>query len=580
MRNAIGRAGSLALGKIPMRPGALRLDGAARSAIMLAMAVVRRASGGVVLAAFVAASSPAAAENTCHVVDVDFLPAEVTAPTPMRAAPQIVAWVETPDGTYVDTIFITQQTGTFGLGNRPGRFDFNSGPAWPYGRRITTFPVWSHRHGLEFEQVVFQNSADPSADSNLSHPFNQSSRENHFCRPLMPTEASWDTGTCASAVYTDKGMFDPTTKTGYPPRNDLTRAAADHLSVDMYAMLNPFDAVSRATPPTGVPAEISWPIPEGFAMGDYVMYVEVSREFDHNATYSTTAYPEPAGIPWGEYGEPYRGQPSIIYKVPFSIGLVESVATALDYEGYGDPDGLDGALRAPDSTITTDVAGSGASRLAIRVDGATTYRVRVTARPEFDSAQPSPPAELAVNTLSTTTATVEFVAPGDDGLVGKVKGYEIRYVVGPTMTEATFLEGQELKPDLQIADPGTLQEFEMTGLLWDTEYTVGIRALDDCRNKGPVAFVTFRTPDRTSGEVDACFIATASYGSLMANDVEPLRRFRDLFLQKTVLGELAVEAYYTFGPAVAGVIGESELLRASARAVLDPIVGLVKVLRF
>jgi hypothetical protein len=67
---------------------------------------------------------------------------------------------------------------------------------------------------------------------------------------------------------------------------------------------------------------------------------------------------------------------------------------------------------------------------------------------------------------------------------------------------------------------------------------------------------------------------------VLAHDVEMLRRFRDFMLQSTVLGELAVEAYYTFGPAIAGVVGESELLRATARAVLDPIVQTVKVLRF
>ena len=58
----------------------------------------------------------------------------------------------------------------------------------------------------------------------------------------------------------------------------------------------------------------------------------------------------------------------------------------------------------------------------------------------------------------------------------------------------------------------------------------------------------------------------------MANDVEMLRHFRDCVLQRTVLGELAVETYYTFGPAVAGVVGESELLRATARDALRPIV--------
>jgi hypothetical protein len=43
-----------------------------------------------------------------------------------------------------------------------------------------------------------------------------------------------------------------------------------------------------------------------------------------------------------------------------------------------------------------------------------------------------------------------------------------------------------------------------------------------------------------------------------------------------VLGQLAVGTYYTFGPAVAGVVGESDLLRASARAVLSPLVAAVR----
>ncbi|MBA3395140.1 MAG: fibronectin type III domain-containing protein [Deltaproteobacteria bacterium] len=542
---------------------------------------LRVGSLGLVGTCFVVASvgAPAAAHaepGMCHVVDVDFLPAEIAGNAPMRAASQIVAWVESPTGDYVDTIFITQQTGSFGLGNRPGRFDFNSGPRWPYGRRVTVFPVWSHRRvasGLpSFPEVVFQNEDE----DNLSHPFNESSRELNFCRPLMQAESGWDTGTCASAVFTDKGVLGTRTSV-YPPRNDVVRGTPDHPSVEMYQLLNPFDAVSQATPPSGVPAELSWPIPDGLPTGDYVMWVEVSREFDRNATY---AYPEPSGIPWSEYGEPYRGQPSIVYKVPFNIGTTESVASVLDYLGYGDPDGVDGNIRPPDGTITTGVTGSGAERFSIRVDGDTSYRVRVTARPEFDYIKPAAPTGAEVNTLSSTAATVQFTAPGDDELVGKVKGYEIRYVVGPTLTEEAYPLAQELKPDITISEPGTIQEFEMTGLLYDTEYTVGIRALDDCRNTGPLTFVTFRTPDRATGEVDACFVATAAYGSVMANDVEMLRRFRDMLLQNTVLGELAVEAYYTFGPAVAGVVGESELLRATTRAALDPLVHVVKVLRF
>ncbi|HLL22597.1 MAG TPA: fibronectin type III domain-containing protein, partial [Kofleriaceae bacterium] len=236
--------------------------------------------------------------------------------------------------------------------------------------------------------------------------------------------------------------------------------------------------------------------------------------------------------------------------------------------------------RPPDSTITVGVAGSGAERLAVRSDGGEPYRIRVTTRPELDFVKPARPNNPVVNTLTATSAIVEFVAPGDDGLVGKVRGYEIRYVTGAPLSDETFATATELKPDLAIAPPGAVQEFPVTGLLFDTEYTVGIRAFDDCRNTSAISYVTFRTPERASGEVDACFVATAAYGSVLANDVEMLRRFRDVMLQSTVLGELAVEAYYTFGPAVAGAVGESEVLRASARAVLAPIVNTVKLVRF
>ena len=557
---------------------------------MLHMSGVGRAA--CALGAVLALSPQAAlAEGMCHVIELDFSPAPLANGAPMTAPPQIVAWIEDTAGQYVDTVFITAQTGTYGLGNRPGRFDFNSGPGWPYGRRITTFPVWAHRRAASgaptWQELVFQDGQD----SNLSHAFQQSSKDVHFCRPLDPSiesdQAMWDAGTCASTVYTDKGQFHATRTSLYPPRNDITRVppdsagrSPDHLSVEMFEMLNPFDAVSMATPPDGSVAEISWPIPDGLPQGDYVMWLEVSREFDHNATYSIEAYPEPTGISFQSYGEPYRGQPSILYQVPFTIGSTLSVASTLDYVGYGDPNGLDGDVRPPDATITTGVQGSGAERFAIRVDGETSYRVRVVTRPEFDSYAPAAPTSAGVNTLTPTSAVIEFTAPGDDGLVGKVRGYEIRYTAGSELTEATFADAIELKPDFAVAEAGSLQELAITGLLFDTEYTVGIRAFDDCRNTGPLAFVTFRTPDRASGEVDACFVATAAYGSVLANDVEMLRRFRDMFLQSTALGELAVEAYYTFGPAISGVVGESELLRASARAVLAPIIHTVKVLRF
>ncbi|HWU90951.1 MAG TPA: fibronectin type III domain-containing protein [Kofleriaceae bacterium] len=534
------------------------------------------------------ALSPAATRaEQCQVVDMDFTPGDLST-GPMKLPLQIVAWIEDPSGNFIETVFITRETGTFGLGNRPGRFDFNSGPKWPYGRRITTFPVWAHRYNAAratarppynhppFPNVVYQNDDD----SNLSHPFNQSSREMHFCRPLMHTEAAWgmaDAGSCASVVYTDKGVLGTGTSL-YPPRADIAKTAPDSPSVDQYKSINPFDAISGATPVNGAPALVSWAIPQGFPIGDYVMWIEVSREFDPNTTYNSSVFPSPTGIPWSEYGEAYRGQPSILYQVPFTIGTIETVAQTATYVGYGDPTGADGLVRPPDATITVDVVGSGAQRFAMTPDG---YRVRVTARPEFDFAPPASPGGAEISNITSKSATLLFTAPGDDGMVGKVKGYEVRMRAdGRPITEANFAESVPVTTPLVPAQPGEMQSLDLDGLLFETEYTVGVRAFDDCHNTGPIATISFRTAERAIGEVDACFIATAAYGSAMANDVEMLRRFRDTMLQKTVLGELAVEAYYTFGPAVSGVVGESDLLRATARSFLDPIVERVRAFKF
>ena len=80
------------------------------------------------------------------------------------------------------------------------------------------------------------------------------------------------------------------------------------------------------------------------------MWIEVAQAFDHNETYNPTAYPAPAStgeksISWSGYGLPYRGQPSIIYNVPFTVSATLTTAFTADYAGYGDPDGKDGVLR-------------------------------------------------------------------------------------------------------------------------------------------------------------------------------------------------------------------------------------------
>jgi hypothetical protein len=395
----------------------------------------------------------------------------------------------------------------------------------------------------------------------------------------------WDAGTCASPnnVFTDKGELSPTGVSLYPPRADLVRECSlngcDSPSVDLYQMLNTFDAVTQATPQGGVQFEITWPIPPDLAPGDYVVWLEVAKAFDYNGTYNQTTYPAPPGIAYGSYGQPYRGQPSVVYSIPFTIGTTETTSSTQAYVGYGDPDGATGTLHTPDATIDTAIPGSGASRLQLLMGGSGDI-IQVHTKPEFDSIPPALPAQLASSSVSSSSAVLSFVAPGSDGTIGRAAGYDIRYLADTEMTADNFDSGKPIAATVVPTAAGSTQTVELDGLLPLTDYWVGVRAYDDCRNMSDVAIVHFQTQDRKSGYVDACFIATAAYGSLMANDVEPLRSFRDTVLRRTVLGELVIETYYTFGPPVAGVVGESELLRATARAALRPVIEKVRTTRF
>lgn len=73
-----------------------------------------------------------------------------------------------------------------------------------------------------------------------------------------------------------------------------------------------------------------------------------------------------------------------------------------------------------------------------------------------------------------------------------------------------------------------------------------------------------------------CFIATAAYGTPMAQEVQVLREFRDRVLLSTALGKQVVRWYYDTSPPVADFIRTSDTLRAVTRGALMPVLWSVQ----
>lgn len=141
------------------------------------------------------------------------------------------------------------------------------------------------------------------------------------------------------------------------------------------------------------------------------------------------------------------------------------------------------------------------------------------------------------------------------GLAGTIVGTDVLEAdVSAAGTLAFYEQGAE--------DPSDSKERDW--LLW-----VGIGGL--------LTPLIYEILEGGGGSSGPCFIATAAFGTPLAEPVDALRAFRDVWLSGSSGGAAFVDAYYRLSPAAADVVARFPALAAGVRLMLVPVIAAVRV---
>jgi len=130
--------------------------------------------------------------------------------------------------------------------------------------------------------------------------------------------------------------------------------------------------------------------------------------------------------------------------------------------------------------------------------------------------------------------------------------------------------------DPSIPNPQNLKLFHWNGSRWkDVTTSVDPDTNTICGQDDSLSWWFIGDPSGGGGFPSGgggCFIATAAYGTPMAEDIQVLRQFRDRYLITNPVGEKLVSTYYRVSPPMADYIVEHPSLKPLVRFALQPAI--------
>ncbi|MBL7166675.1 MAG: hypothetical protein ISS55_09360 [Dehalococcoidales bacterium] len=241
--------------------------------------------------------------------------------------------------------------------------------------------------------------------------------------------------------------------------------------------------------------------------------------------------------------------------------LGNSAGSYADLDMLGE--GADVRIQFVGATGITNPATIGDYTLTVKTTAETTA---VTSAPYSISA----PSAASVTTNPATA--IETDSATLNGALHNLGGYpavDVSFAYGVTQGGPY---GNETAA--QILDAVGSFAANITGLQSNATYYFRVKGTTNgVTAYGAEESFTTLAPPPTEG----CFIATASYGTDTAIELDTLREFRDEVLKRNSLGAEFVSLYYRLSPPIAEFISQHSVLRAVVReGFVDPIVRLLK----
>ncbi|MBW2146538.1 MAG: beta-propeller fold lactonase family protein [Deltaproteobacteria bacterium] len=226
---------------------------------------------------------------------------------------------------------------------------------------------------------------------------------------------------------------------------------------------------------------------------------------------------------------------------------------------------------AAEETITTIISGDslgaeeGSYRVFIYVsDGSGETGSNYTTI-RLDNTPPSAPTGFA-GTVGDERIFLDWNAGGESDLAG----YRIFFGTASGRYDA---QGSPVSITDSAATSFTLENLEN-----NVDYFLVLTAVDQAGNESQLSEEIVVTPEEVlgitglSGESEnGCFVAAVFSGSDNHKIVRALRRMRDEFLAKDVLGRGIIRLYYSLGPGAARFIAHKPALKYAVRGALRPL---------